>query len=572
MRIKSVTIDNFKAFSKVKINCNENFNFIVGENNVGKSTLLEAIQLWKVSYDCLVQKNNQDFYGQNTPRYLPFENIYFLRLSSINDIFNNHNRKTLSITIEFFHEEAHYSLKITLEKPGSIDTYFRVKFNNSNFTRFKEKVSELSLNLNTVVYLYQTKPVFHSIKNEPFYNNAQLLKKISLGKSHEVIRNKLLKCENSETKFQTIEEKLQRVFNTKFTLKVKNRSKQDEEYVRITIKEENKKEIDISLVGSGILQVLEIFSTLEFINRVDHCLNILLIDEPDSHVHSNLQAALIDELRRDENNQVFLISHNDRLIQKAEEGELFFINSLNLSDGTIKSLPKDSYDSVVSSLAGTLLNLTESEEQKIIVITEGKTDKLILETAWDKLNPNTECPFLFVVSGYEIDESKRTGGARHLCQALSHVSTLVENMKIVGLFDNDREGNEQLSGLAKHQFQPYEIDSYKRKHVSKDIYGMCLPVPQIRESFVQLGKLTQRYLVIEHLFSNDILNEKSMIGDYILDSNTVFEINGNKTKFAAEIIELNAESFSNFNLIFDSILALFQDQSIEIESHDRQLV
>src|SRR5690606_32528715 len=94
---------------------------------------------------------------------------------------------------------------------------------------------------------------------------------------------------------------------------------QDEEFVRITIQIENSKEIDISLVGSGILQVIDIFSTLEFINRRERCLNLLLIDEPDSHIHSNLQSTLIDELRLDVNNQHFIITHNDRLINKAQE-------------------------------------------------------------------------------------------------------------------------------------------------------------------------------------------------------------------------------------------------------------
>ncbi|EIJ38695.1 hypothetical protein JoomaDRAFT_1684 [Galbibacter orientalis DSM 19592] len=423
----------------------------------------------------------------------------------------------------------------------------------------------------TVVYLYQTKPVFHSIKNEPFYNNAQLLKKISLGKSHEVIRNKLLKCENSETKFQTIEEKLQRVFNSKFTLKVKNRSKQDEEYVRITIKEENKKEIDISLVGSGILQVLEIFSTLEFINRVDHCLNILLIDEPDSHVHSNLQAALIDELRRDENNQVFLISHNDRLIQKAEEGELFFINSLNLSDGTIKSLPKDSYDSVVSSLAGTLLNLTESEEQKIIVITEGKTDKLILETAWDKLNPSTECPFLFISSGLNLDETKRSGNADFVRRTIELVSTISDSIKLVGLFDNDREGNEKFKGVNNEVFETYQIENNTRKHKEKEIYAALLPVPTFRSDFVTATDMIQRYFVVEHYFENNILEANNMKGAGILGT-TVFNIQGNKDNFSNEVKNFPPDSFSHFEIVFDQLEKLYENEPIELESNDRQLV
>jgi AAA15 family ATPase/GTPase len=533
MRIKSVSIDNFKAYPKVKINCNENFNFIVGENNVGKSTLLEALQLWKVSFDCLVQKNHQNFYGTNTPRYLPFENLFFLRLSVINDVFNIQSKKKLTITVEFSHGDVSYPLKISLEKPGSIDTYFRVKFTASSFKSFRDKIIELGLNLNNAIYLYQTKPVFHSTKNEPFYNNAQLLKKISLGKSHEVIRNKLLKCENGETKFKTIEDKLENIFKTRLTIRRKNKSKQDEEYVRITIQEEHKKEVDLSLVGSGILQVLEILSTLEFINRADHCLNILLIDEPDSHVHSNLQSALIDELRSDGNNQVFLISHNDRLIQKADEGELFFLNNINIAEGIIKSLPKDSYSLVVSSLAGTLLSLSEEEESKIIVITEGKTDKKILETAWVKLYEDEISPFLFVSSGLNLDEDKRSGNADFVRRTIELVSTISNNLRLVGLFDNDREGNEQFKGVNKNVFEQHSLTLKSRKHVDKNIYALLLPVPSFRASFITANDLLQRYFVIEHYFGNEVLDDHSMKGPGILGTNANQELNNSVINAAA---------------------------------------
>jgi len=562
MRIKSISITNFKAYPKVKIDCNEKFNFIVGENNVGKSTLLEAVQLWKVSYDCLIQKNNRQFYGGNTPRYLPFENLFFLRLSNINDIFNV-PRKPLSITITLAHGEELYPLKIELQKPGSIDSYFRVKYNYGNFSTFSDKIQELDLKLNNAIFLYQTKPVFHSIKNEPFYNHAQLLKKISLGKSHEVIRNKLLKCESNENKFESIQEKLKSVFDTTFTLRRKNKSKQDEEFVRITIQEGSKKEVDISLVGSGILQVLEIFSTLEFINKSEHSLNILLIDEPDSHVHSNLQSALIDELRNDENNQVFLISHNDRLIQKADERELFFINSLNISEGVIKSVPKDSYSSVVSCLAGILLELSEEEEQKIIVITEGKTDKKILETAWNKLNEDEASPFLFISSGLNLDEDQRSGSAEFVRRTIELVSTISDNLKLVGLFDNDREGNERFKGVNNIVFEGYNIAQNNRKHIEKEIFALLLPVPEFRSQFVTESDMLQRYFAIEHYFEDAVLENNSMKGPGILGTE-IFNIQGNKNSFSNNTELLEASSFENFNLLFNTIQELFTPEQIEI--------
>lgn len=560
MRIKEITLDNFKAYKTVSFDCNAEFNFIVGENNVGKSTLLEAIQLWKVAFDKLIQVNGRQFYGQASPSYLGFENLYFLRLRDDNDIFNEPWKKELSITVTFKNLEETYPLKITLEKPGIPNSYFRIKYDITYFNRFKEIVLGFGLNLRDAIFVYQTRPIFHSIKNEPFYNNAQLLKKISLGKSHEVIRNKILKSEKPDIKFQALESRLNNIFNSSFSIKFKNRNKQDEEFVRLTIQEQDKKEVEISLVGSGMLQIIEIFSTLEFINRREHCVNLLLIDEPDSHIHSNLQSNLLDELKKSTNYQTFLVSHNDRLINKAEEGELFFINSKSILQGKISSLPVSSYSSVSNELANKLFSLSDIEKQKIIIITEGKTDKILIETAFNKLNPNSESPYHIIPSGLELNEETRAGNADTVRRTIEFISTISNDIKLIGLFDNDREGNEQFKGLNKKIFVDHDINSTNRKHKEKTIYGLLLPVPDFRNEFVTQN-ITQRYFVIEHYFSNEILEENNMKGDNILTT-SVFEISGNKTSFSININQFEPICFENFRILFEEIDNLFIERDI----------
>ncbi|WP_241372323.1 AAA family ATPase, partial [Escherichia coli] len=89
-----------------------------------------------------------------------------------------------------------------------------------------------------------------------------------------------------------------KVLGENYILKFKNRNRIDDEYVKITATKENGKELEISLMGSGFLQVLEIFSTIEYMEKNSTGINLILIDEPDSHIHSNLQANLIDELKQ----------------------------------------------------------------------------------------------------------------------------------------------------------------------------------------------------------------------------------------------------------------------------------
>ena len=556
MRIQSIKIENFKAFESVEICFNDHFNFIIGENNIGKSTLFEAVQLWKLGFDGLIQKNGKSFYGKATPRYLPFENLFFLRTTGVIDIFNNPN-KVVSITLTIKYEAITFELKITFEKPVAIDSYLRIKIEGDGFNSFQTKINELGLNLRNSIYIYQTQPVFMSIRNEPFYNNAQLMKKISLGKSHEVLRNKILKGDPSDRKFTRLKERLKAVFSKDINLKFKNKTLQDEEYVRINVQIDNGKEVDISLMGSGTLQVVDIFSTIEFINKRDHCMNILLIDEPDSHIHSNLLSALIDELRNDISNQHFIITHNDRLINKAEEGELLYLSKKSLDIGAIDFLPKSSYSSISVDLSSKLFSLSDAERNKIIIITEGKTDKKILDTAWYKLYPNVDCPYCFISSGIEIEENARNGCAEAVRRSLEMLSTIYSELKLVGLFDNDREGNIQFKGLNKNIFELHNSTITHRKHLTKTIFGMLIPCPETRTDFVTPENITQRYLVIEHLFDDQVLISHGMKGNSILGTD-VFEICGNKTTFSNSLDLLDANEFSNFNLLFDKINSFFR--------------
>lgn len=555
MKICSVKVENFKAFREVEMPLNPNFNVIIGENNIGKSTLFEVIQLWMLGYNSLIQANGKNFYGRNTPRYIPFEKLYFLRMTTIDDVFHT-NKKTASITINILVDEIIYSLKINFEKPASMDFYLRVKYEGDDFQQLSEILRLQGLNLFNSIFIYHTRPVFSTIKNEPFYNNAQLMKKISLGKSYDVIRNKILKGD-PERKFTRLQERISRVFGRQVKIRFKNKNLQDEEYARITVQIEDTKEVDISLVGSGILQVIDIFSTLEFINRRERCLNILLIDEPDSHIHSNLQSSLIDELRLDLNNQHFIITHNDRLINKTEEGELLFVNKVGLDNGRIIPIPKDNYNSVTAELASKMFSLNEIERSKIIVITEGKTDKKLLEVAWAKLNPNVDCPFKFISSGIQIDETTRTGNADSVRRTIQTLSTFFSDLKIIGLFDNDREGYEQFKSLQADVFEPHNFAINHRKHLVKNIFGVVLPVPDFRLPYINSTSYTQRYFVMEHYFSDAILEQSNIKGESILQGVPIFEIKGNKNTFSESAENFAANEFFNFSLLFENIFQLF---------------
>lgn len=72
-------------------------------------------------------------------------------------------------------------------------------------------LNEKNILLSKFIFIYQTKPISQITLDEPFYNNAQILKKISLAKSNQLVRNKILKTQkknsNVNERFEILEKK-----------------------------------------------------------------------------------------------------------------------------------------------------------------------------------------------------------------------------------------------------------------------------------------------------------------------------------------------------------------------------
>jgi predicted ATPase/5S rRNA maturation endonuclease (ribonuclease M5) len=289
---------------------------------------------------------------------------------------------------------------------------------------------------------------------------------------------------------------------------------------------------------------------------------VALIDEPEISLHPDWQLKVLEFYKRlfkdengDQTSQLFVATHSPFIIHNytRNKDKVIILNKDDAGNITIKE--GGSYygwktDQMVQE-AFKLDNFLESNESESIVITEGKTDATILRSAWEKLYPQREIPFIIVPAGIEIDENKRSGGADNTRRTLELISNISEDRVIIGLFDNDKEGNEQYKGLSKKIFEPYDDESICRKHQQKEIYGLLLPVPENRSEFVSDSDLTLRFLEIEHFFSDDLLDQYDLKGETFY--NAFFKIDGNKTRFADESENFDTEIFSNFELIFDEI-------------------
>lgn len=284
-----------------------------------------------------------------------------------------------------------------------------------------------------------------------------------------------------------------------------------------------------------------------------------MIDKPKLPTHVGLPR----ELSGLENDSVALaeqVRTFDKRRLKTKIGELDSNFMLKIQKSMLVSIgdlvPKENFDT--SHEVSTLDYKSYIKElTKPLILTEGKTDVIYLRTAWEKLYPNIEMYFDCKACGLQIEEEKRNGGVVKLRQTLDHIST-IETRPVIGLFDNDRGGNTEFGGLSKDIFKTCNEKYNLKKHVERNIWGMLLPVPKERELFVTLDDSEQRYFVIEHYFTDDILKKHKMYGSNILGT-SVFKVNNGKNEFSQEIKDLDSKEFENFKILFKEIDDIFKN-------------
>lgn len=48
MKLKKIKLINFRGYKKFEVDFDNNFNVIIGRNDIGKSTILEALEIFLI--------------------------------------------------------------------------------------------------------------------------------------------------------------------------------------------------------------------------------------------------------------------------------------------------------------------------------------------------------------------------------------------------------------------------------------------------------------------------------------------------------------------------------------------
>jgi hypothetical protein len=182
--------------------------------------------------------------------------------------------------------------------------------------------------------------------------------------------------------------------------------------------------------------------------------------------------------------------------------------------------------------------------KKIKIITEGKTDAEIFEHAFITLSEGSR-PY------WEINPSGNTsGGAYEVAKALMNAKPIVNDEDIIiGIFDRDDKGLAEFNGLKAEIFKPL-INKTIKKHIEKEIYAICLPIPAEKVNYINADQRFN-FFALEHLFNENLLKQQDILSDTPIDG--VYSIKDSKKKEFSKFIRKQTDV-----KIFQGFIELFQ--------------
>jgi hypothetical protein len=233
----------------------------------------------------------------------------------------------------------------------------------------------------------------------------------------------------------------------------------------LTYSEKNAKNLDISLAGRGLQQVLLIFAYLYWRQK-----SILMIDEPDAHLEILRQKqiyTLIKNVTQENGGQVIIATHSEAILDEALDSNLTL-----LLYGTAENLAKRQDIKTALSKYG-IENYYKAKVLPRFLYIEGSTDIEILKALAEKTGHEKAKTILgrtlniYYIKNIEGENTldnqlNRIGGAFGNYQMhFNALKDFIPELKGFGIFDSDNlEKKDIITGqLAITYWKNYEIEN-----------------------------------------------------------------------------------------------------------------
>lgn len=390
MNIKKVYIENFKSFRKLELDLNSGINILVGNNEAGKSTILEAIHL------SLTDLLNGKYLKNDLTEYL--FNVECIQEYLLNP-------ETLPyILIEIFFEDGKYPLfEGTLnyeKKDKESGISFKIAFDEKYQNEYNELLKDKD-NIKTLPIEYY-EIYWSSFSRDSITSRSIPIKSAFIDSSSNrfqngsdvylsrIIRENL--DENDLVRISQAHRKMRDAFMEDDSIQTINSKVKT--YSTLTTKE---LELSVELVSKNAWEssLMTYFDDIPFhyIGKGEQCIiktdlalshkkskesNLLLIEEPENHLSHTKLNALINKIKtRNEDKQIIISTHSSFVANKLGLEHLIFLHDKQIT--RLNQLSSDTQNFFEKIAGYDTLRLILCKKA---ILVEGDSDELVIQKAY----------------------------------------------------------------------------------------------------------------------------------------------------------------------------------------------
>jgi len=466
--ITRLTLRNFKSVGEQSYDFT-NFDLLVGRNNSGKSTVLQALAIWQFCVDEFHRSKR----GGSKGIQLVLPNFTALPVPEFNLLWKdktdraypkkNGKKKQEFILIEILvewrrkgddrDEIAEFGVELRYHSPQTI-----YAIPTGGWAKFRD--CEQHGNLPKIAYV----PPFSGLEpTEKRLDDAPVRQQAGKGQPGSVLRNLLLRVCPSPLRGEDGRivkgytppadwQELAGVVERWFSVKISQPQYESGKDVYITVEyRQNNKDYDIIAGGSGFHQTLTLLAFL-----YGYQPTTILLDEPDAHLHVNLQREILDYFKKkslDTGTQFLIATHAEEFARGVDASQI--VSFLSQQPTRIQSKPE-----VLRAMAEvTNEEITRLLASPYVLYVEGESDERILR-AWAEA-----CGAQKAIDQVCFRAMKGGGKKNMQLEADNHfaaVKQIVTNASRLMLFDYDdhKEWHPESNNPSVSEWMRKNIENY----------------------------------------------------------------------------------------------------------------
>ena len=499
-------IENFKRFGDKQRLELDHPSVLIGPNNCGKTTAIQAIALWSQAVKTWGDKKGKAPPKKRTSTPLNRLNIVSVPVQRTRYFWHNANvRKgntdiSLTITVGVLHEQTVVPVAMEFRNQGEDIVYCTPSEHTLQNPEFMETAASFDVEL-----LY---PMSGLDTEEPILQRGRIDVLLGQGQTAQVLRNLCLTVyRESPDDWTRIADLMQRLFNVKIGHPQEtNRGSIDLFYHQQNVKEH----LDVALAGRGFQQMLMIFAYL-----YSHRRSVLLIDEPDAHLEILRQRqvyVLLREIAAENGSQVILVTHSEVVLDEALDQNLTLLLGGYADDLAKKTDIQNALKHYGAE------HYVRARQRGYVLYVEGGTDLAILRTFANRAGHEAARIWDERINTYYVQDNhpdsdidtelERVEGGYGVTprEHFFSLRKLVPELKGLAILDSDSNSreDEEGGGLRTVYWTRYESENYfvspevLRRYVESE-YG---ELRKGSEAGLKVDEVLDQ-LILEHIYSDN---------------------------------------------------------------------